>query len=148
MNVKKFISLTLLLAWMGLIFYLSNQSASDSSSLSDGLLGKIALFLNVQDVDLFVEKFGTFIRKCAHFFEYFVLGVLAYFFSKSYSFKNHIVISIIICVIYAASDEVHQLFVENRYASASDVLLDSLGSLCAVVLFRFVDKKCCQEKKH
>ena len=37
-------------------------------------------------------------------------------------------------VLYAASDEVHQLFVDGRAGSAVDVLIDSGGALFGILL--------------
>ena len=43
-----------------------------------------------------------------------------------------------VCVIYAMSDEFHQLFVPGRTCKLTDVLIDSSGSLlgiCIVIIF-------------
>jgi hypothetical protein len=52
--------------------------------------------------------------------------------------SGHVGLAIVICVLYAISDEWHQTFVPDRGGVASDVLIDCLGVLCAawLVLYR------------
>lgn len=145
---KKHIYLILLILWMTLIFCLSNQPASDSSNLSNGLLNRILYILNIQVNPQLKEFLEKFIRKLAHFVEYFVLGLLMLMTLKGYKVKNAYLVAFILCVIYASSDEFHQSFVLNRYASVFDVLLDSSGSFLAIFFSNLIDNKCCQGKKH
>ena len=46
---------------------------------------------------------------------------------KRYSINEILIISVLLCIIYACSDEIHQLFISGRVGSAHDVLIDSLG---------------------
>jgi len=48
---------------------------------------------------------------------------------------NLFLLAIIISIIYAISDEFHQLFVQGRYCSLSDVLTDSAGILFAGLVY-------------
>ena len=45
-------------------------------------------------------------------------------------------LTLIVVVLYAASDEFHQLFVPSREASVRDVLIDSAGAILALILIR------------
>jgi VanZ family protein len=45
---------------------------------------------------------------------------------------------ILLCFLYASSDEIHQLFVPGRSGSFIDILLDTFGSSCAIV---FLERK-------
>jgi len=45
--------------------------------------------------------------------------------------------SFIICVLYGASDEIHQYFVPNRSAEAGDWIADVLGVIIAVLLIKY-----------
>lgn len=49
--------------------------------------------------------------------------------------KKSILIAIIIAIIYAISDEVHQFFVPGRAFAISDILTDSAGILFAAILY-------------
>jgi VanZ family protein len=44
------------------------------------------------------------------------------------------------CVLYAVSDEIHQMFVPNRYADVSDVLSDAVGAAVGLVGLHFMQR--------
>jgi VanZ family protein len=75
------------------------------------------------------------IRKSAHVAEYAILTLL--WISTLYLtlFKKYrLIISAVMVVIYAASDEWHQSFIASRTGHAIDVAVDSLGMLCVMLL--------------
>lgn len=77
---------------------------------------------------------GLGIRKTAHFSVYLLLGVLvmnALRRSGVIGLKA-VALAIGICVLYAVSDEVHQLFVPGRGGQARDVLIDSAGAILGI----------------
>ena len=43
-------------------------------------------------------------------------------------------LAFLICVLYAISDEIHQLFVPGRAGQVRDVLIDSSGSFLGIFL--------------
>ena len=49
--------------------------------------------------------------------------------------------SILLCVGYAISDEIHQLFVDGRAGSLMDVMIDSMGSVTSVTYLAMKRKK-------
>jgi len=51
-----------------------------------------------------------------------------------------LIFSLIFCLFYAASDEIHQLFVPGRGAKATDVLIDGIGALIGIGLYKFIFK--------
>lgn len=125
--------------WMSLIFILSHQPASVSSGFSSG----ITEFLLGLIVDLFpesdahVEEFHTLVRKNAHFIAYLILGVLLV---NALGRWRHIrgqalVAAFAIAVLYAASDEFHQLFIEGRSGEVRDVLIDSAGAATGIFVY-------------
>jgi len=63
----------------------------------------------------------------AHFVLFMFLTIAFYKPTKS------IPLSIILTVLYAVTDEIHQLFTFMRSASISDIYVDSLGSLISGV---------------
>ena len=81
------------------------------------------------------------VRKCAHATEYAVLGVLilgtAYSFSED-SRKRSMLICWCAGTAYAASDELHQLFVPGRSCQFRDVCIDSAGVLAGVLVFSLI----------
>ncbi len=91
------------------------------------------------------------VRKLAHFTEYLVLGMLAInairllMGSSGRDFEDEAttpsrnfyipVLSWVFCILYAASDEFHQLFVPGRAGLVTDVCIDSAGALLGILLF-------------
>lgn len=139
--MKKIIKTLLFLSWLILIYLLSAETGDQSGSLSDGILLSIAKLLKISDTKAFVDTFGFFIRKLAHFSEYFILYILTYECFKEYNCPKLIVVSVLFCVLYASFDEFHQLFVDGRCGQLSDVMIDSSGSIVSCFLWRLVKKK-------
>lgn len=125
--------------WMGVIFYLSNQPATDSSELSNGIAEMcVAMIQSIFPIELTPASIHFFIRKGAHFFAYFTLGILTtYALRKN---RRQKWIAFFICVIYAISDEIHQLFIPGRSGEIRDVLLDSTGALIGIILYVIIQK--------
>ena len=113
------------------IFYNSSLPAIESSEVSEGLSYQLYEFLNL-NIDF--HTFHIFIRKCAHFIEYFGLGLFAF-----YGFKDYR-IAIILAILIACTDELIQLFTFGRSGQISDVILDSLGSILCIYLNIGIDK--------
>lgn len=134
------------MVWMGVIFYLSSQPAADSSELSNGLLDSILSFLRIQVEPNTKEFLEKLIRKLAHLVEYAILGLFAIKTLKNFNVKKACYLAILLCVIYAISDEIHQTFILNRYGSASDVLLDSLGSFLSVFFVHLIENNASKRK--
>ncbi|HEV3482140.1 MAG TPA: VanZ family protein [Candidatus Acidoferrales bacterium] len=85
------------------------------------------------------------IRKCGHFVEYFILSLLVLRGIRANRRDLRIVwalaaIAIVAC--YASLDEFHQIFVPGRTPAVADVLLDTIGGICAqITLALAVSKK-------
>ena len=125
----KRISVLLVVIWMLFIFTLSNYNGNMSAMQSDGLLSKILMLIHYTGD---TEILRYVIRKCAHITEYFILGILVYNACRYNATKDIIKLSIIICILYACSDEIHQLFVSGRAGKILDILIDSLGSILGI----------------
>lgn len=125
--------------WMGVIFYLSHQPSSSSNELSTGVMSilKENVFA-LMPFDWDTGSLHHFIRKSAHFFAYFLLGILT-FNAMIKSFprieKKNTLWAFMICVLYAVSDETHQLFISGRSGEVKDIILDSSGSLVGIMVF-------------
>lgn len=139
--MKKIIKTLLFVSWLILIYLLSAETGDQSGSLSNGILLSIAKLLKISDTKAFVDTFGFFIRKLAHFSEYFILYILTYECFKEYNCQKLIVVSVLFCVLYASFDEFHQLFVDGRCGQLSDVMIDSSGSIVSCFLWRLVCEK-------
>lgn len=145
--MRKIIKLIFLIAWCCLIFNLSSQSGDVSSSLSNSLLIKFAQIFHINDINAFVLQYGLYIRKFAHFIEYFILGFLAYITLEEFVSKGELIITILLCVLYAISDEYHQMFVVGRVFGLIDIFIDSVGVYCGSTLIHLISKECFHVKK-
>lgn len=123
---------------MGLIFYFSHQPGVDSGNLSGSIMEKVLAFIgNFTSREFDTNILEYLIRKSAHFFVYFVLGILsinALRLSKVKGYKAFVIV-FIICVLYAASDEFHQSFIPGRSGELKDVAIDSLGSSFGLLIY-------------
>lgn len=147
--IKK-IYLCILILWMGVIFAFSNQNAEVSENVSDGFTSKVvdvvasvkkdeSIKENKKEI---IEDSRLFIRKTAHFSLYLVLGILIYLNVKDVKKINPIIISLMFCILYACSDEIHQMFINERTAKVLDILIDTTGSLIGILLiYLFSSKK-------
>lgn len=138
MSKKQLISWGLVVVWMGVIFYFSSQVSEDSSELSSGVTQLIVDMIHVilPNSEINLDTFSFIIRKLAHFTEYFILAVLVMnALGSSGMHRKHIFIALLICVLYAVSDEFHQMFVPGRGPSVRDVFIDSIGALFGILCF-------------
>jgi uncharacterized membrane protein YhaH (DUF805 family) len=53
--------------------------------------------------------------------------------------RKETMIILLISLAYALSDEFHQLFVIGRFCSLKDVLIDFMGSLCAILTIKVIE---------
>lgn len=134
--MKNKISLLLVILWMIFIFVMSSFDATSSSNQSNFIVDIITSIINIKDIGLL----SLIIRKLAHFIEYFILGILVINFITRYDKK--IIIAILLCIIYATSDEIHQIFVPGRSCQIIDIMIDSLGSIMGIYLYKLITKKC------
>ena len=137
-NRDKIISIILLILWCSLIFYFSNQNGEISSNESNFVIDILNSFLKLFNSNfnlLEIPNIVLIIRKLAHFFLYFVLYILAFNFGKKNSLKKIFIFALTFCIIYAISDEVHQLFIDARAFKLTDILIDSLGACVAALIF-------------
>lgn len=87
--------------------------------------------------------FDLVLRKAAHIAEFFVFTFLLYrAFSGSFKLKaSGLFIYPAACsLLYAISDEVHQLFVLGRCCSSKDVLVDGIGIIGFYVFIKVIKK--------
>lgn len=147
MKKIRVLSIIITLFVMALIFFFSSQNSTESAELSGGVTRNIVEFfvgiLNLpsETESVWVDMLHGFVRKAAHFSVYAALGFCASFAVKSNikSDKKRIFIyTVLFCVLYAVSDEIHQLFVGGRACRAFDVFIDTagaaIGSLCFIII--------------
>jgi VanZ family protein len=139
-KVVKFIRkvlIVLIVIWMIGVFIFSNQSGEGSSGLSS----KVALFI-FKDESV-ATNMEPFIRKLAHMSEYAIGAMLFLGFCMTYPKmepKKRYLFSELCIILYAATDEFHQLFISGRNGSIVDVLIDAAGGLVGMLILWFTTK--------
>ena len=83
--------------------------------------------------------------KILHFFAFGLLGLLTIRGLKQTDNitlqKNYIWISLLICIVFGASDEIHQLYVAGRSATIADWIADILGILAFSFAYLYWQKR-------
>lgn len=141
-NLRQQIFLFLSLLWMGVIFWFSAHTGSESSVQSGGIVQQIIhLFFphysewTIHKQEIYLNLVTLLVRKSGHAAEFLLLGLL---FTGCQSWKRPLpatlLTSWLLTVCYAASDEIHQHFVPDRACRALDVLIDSLGAATGLLL--------------
>ena len=128
-----------IIAWMLVIFLMSSEVAGTSSARSDEIVRTIQSIGVSAPADLL-----TFlVRKAAHISAYFILGILLFSLLKEHGLgvKKIIFISIAIAMLYACTDEVHQMFVPGRSGEVRDVVIDTAGAAVGVVVYAALSSK-------
>ncbi|WP_052002723.1 VanZ family protein [Caldisalinibacter kiritimatiensis] len=143
------LSWTAVLLWLVLMFYLSSQPAVQSDGLSKKVTKVIVETVDKvvkldddrEDINL-VEKFNHIVRKYAHFTCYLVLGLLVMNAFRRSGVKGLrvFIFSLMFCIFYAISDEMHQVFIPGRGAQVTDVLIDNLGSFVGIGMYGVIGK--------
>ena len=129
----KRISIILVIIWMIVIFIFSNMNGNLSSMQSNGIVAKIATFIHYTGN---IDTLRFIVRKSAHFTEYLILGILVLNACKYNNAKDIFMLSLLICILYACTDEIHQLFIPDRGGRILDVCIDTIGSLCGIGIAR------------
>lgn len=145
--IKKIIKLLIVLFCMFTIFSFSSDNNIESNKKSDGVIIRTCrLFLrkdlSEKEKTKYIEKYVVLVRKTAHFSIYLLLGLSIISLLKEYRQINinAIIIALIISILYAVSDEIHQMFIPGRSGELLDVILDSLGSITGIYLYYLFTK--------
>ena len=149
--LKKVIYWLLVLVWLVVIYTFSAHngtvSTNESKSFTSTAIGTIAKTAQKmgmieeiptgKEVEQLVKKINPFTRKLAHFSIYFVLGLLIMMALTPYQMPLwvQLMLTILLCFIYAMTDEFHQTFVSGRNGTFVDCIIDTLGSLCAAFIY-------------
>lgn len=122
---------------MVIIFTMSSFNSIESANQSNYIVNIISNVLNINNIELL----NLIIRKLAHYIEYLILGILVINMFIKNNIPQSYLISIIFCIIYAISDEIHQIFVPGRACQIKDILIDSIGSITGIYLYKLISKR-------
>jgi len=142
-KAKKMILWIFIILWMTVIFLFSSQDSDESSKLSRGFLRKFILWFLPENISQDTVDFLEYLlRKCAHMTEYAVLGILISIQLRLYQVFQaewkKIWTAVFLVMLYAATDEFHQLFVGGRSGQFTDVLIDTCGGIAGTVILYLI----------
>lgn len=148
LKIQRIIFAILTIATFIAIFVFSGQDGDKSSSTSRNFTRKIVDILpiskNLEEYkkEELIEESQYVIRKLAHFTIYTIAGINMMGFINTYDMekKNKLIVVLIIGVIYAISDEIHQMFSGDRTPAIKDVCIDSFGVLFGSFIVILLDK--------
>lgn len=151
MKFVKYLLWIIVIFIMSLLFVFSSQDAEKSVNVSEKIStiisdGKyVPAKIPIRNKDWTDNwTLDAVVRKSAHFSIYLFLGFFMFFALKfSYSKKDYtyVAIAVLVCLIYAISDEFHQNFIPGRSGNAKDVLIDFSGSSMGVFLALSIKNK-------
>lgn len=130
------------LLWACIIFSLSTDTfSSEHTSI---IIGPMLHWIFRSASNAQIELYHHYIRKTAHFSEYFIFYLLLFRGVRGARIGwrwTWGLAALSIAAGYSALDEIHQAFVVSRTASPGDSLLDSVGAFAAAIVlflwFRF-----------
>ena len=118
----------------------ADQSIEESSRIAKAIEKVVdALYKGntPENVAYFLKiTFRNVLRDFAHFFEFFILGILVMLYSDKFkiSIFRRFYFAILFCILIALLDETIQLFSLGRAFELSDLALDGSGSIIGSML--------------
>lgn len=147
--MKKAAAWALCALWMGVIFSMSAQPAAVSDVQSEQVAGLTQWLLSLLSSGqsfVSLEFLNVLIRKVAHFGEYAVLSLLYRRALRLSGAKYATLAAIVLSACYAATDELHQGFVDGRSPQMFDVMIDTLGACSGAVFHQLLQRFLSREK--
>lgn len=112
------------------IFWNSLRTGEESGAQSDAVVDIAKKFLGLFGLTVEDYSLGVFIRKAAHFSEYFLLSICASLFIINIISRRFTVAAPFYCGIVAVCDEfIMQMSTAGRSPQWTDVLFDFCGAL-------------------
>jgi VanZ family protein len=138
--------------WLGVIRAESTDTASSNNT--GAILYKVIAAVVPRVEPTFVEQLNAALRKTGHFLGYAILSALVLFalrntnrdrlrkllqrpwgiYLRDYWRAEWALLGILLTIITAAFDEIHQTFIPSRTGRWQDVVLDSCGAVVIQVL--------------
>lgn len=147
-HVRSNIAGILAVLWMMVIFFFSAQDKEESGAVSESFSDHIVstadrlLHLDIDEERLHEIALAIegFVRKGAHMTEYAILAILLYVWTARWltGRMRRYCMATVLAVLYACSDEFHQLFVAGRAGRISDVIVDGAGAILGLAFFLLI----------
>jgi VanZ family protein len=125
---------------MGVIFSASTDLGNVNHSSRFFIPAMKWLFPHISDSTL--DLAHRAVRKAGHLSEFAVLGILMLRAIRSVpalmsrrTGKGMVLLAILLCALYACTDETHQLFVSSREGCVTDVMIDTFGASMGILFY-------------
>lgn len=138
--VKIFFAWLMVIIWMGIIFSLSHRSPESTQRISESVAGLLAELSSEQPADDLVPLIAQWVRDIGNALIYLVLAALV-----SIAFSSLLIhdlpnagLTMVVCVLYALSDELHQAMVPGRSSQLRDFVIDVIGIVAGIFLYQMI----------
>jgi VanZ family protein len=132
------------IGWMCAILYFSSRQGMDTTADSRQVVLLVGHVFHAdfddwtqEEQEAYVARMNYPIRKAAHMTEYAILGMLLTAVAVTVCGRPRSWIWLIPWLAgtaYAATDEIHQLFVAGREGKYTDICIDSVGVMAGVLM--------------
>lgn len=134
------VSWALVIAWAGVIFFMSAHTGSDFDQGTD-FVAQVKRWLNAAQAALFGPGVDV-ASSAAHFCEYAVFGALLQNALRlRLDARRAVAIAVICASLYGVTDEIHQLFVPGRACDPVDWIVDTLGATLGAVAKQLAERR-------
>ena len=156
-NTKKALKIIIILlisiTWMLCIYKLSSMNSNNSNGKSTDIIsifiedaleitnnyGITSSHPNEQKIERVSQLINAPMRKVIHATVYFVLTffimILMNIVLEHKKYFLSVIIALIICIIFAGTDEYHQTFVAGRTGQLLDVIIDTAGGIIGILFY-------------
>lgn len=147
--IRRLVKLLFVLFFMIVIFSFSKENGKTSTRHSDSVIivfseSILHRKLTSKEKEFYIDKFVYVVRKSAHGFIYFLFGISIISFIKEFTFLSwkQVFFSTLFVLLYACSDEIHQLFISGRSGEIFDVFIDTIGGFLGISFyFKFYERR-------
>ena len=131
-------------AWMGVIFFFSTDLFSGAQT--SRIIGPILRWFVPDISDDSIATVQLVARKIAHLVEYAILSILSCRALSQRAAPSPLPLAVLgqavlIAVVYAALDEWHQSWTDERFGSPLDVAIDSVGATVGAAFFAWLSRR-------
>ncbi len=153
------------LVWLGVIRLESTDFASAGNTTT--LLYTVIAAVAPQVDESFVSQLDEILRKTGHFAGYGILSVLVFLALKNTNYDrlrsvlprpwgtywrdfwrwDWVLLGMLVTVVTAAADELHQSFIPSRTGRWQDVVLDSCGAMVLQVIVYFLSRRAFKQRR-
>jgi len=109
------------------VFCFSDEDGQESSNTSGEIVEVIVETIQSETIE--EDEVEVIVRKGAHLTLYTVGGVLIFMFFNTYEIvlKKKVIYTIVLGVLYAITDEIHQGIIPGRALKITDIFIDTVG---------------------